>query len=314
MDSSSNPLVTIAIPTHNRADLYLRDAITCATRQSYPHIEIIISDNCSTDNTEQVAKEFHDPRIRYLRQSVNIGANNNFNFCLEQARGEYFHLLLDDDQIDPDFIEACVKAANSQPNAGIIRTGTRIIDDTGRVVMERRNEAAGLSMTGFLQAWFSNKTTLYVCSTLFNTRHLRSIGGLGSRHNLFQDVMAEIRLAALFGRVDMADVKAGFRVHGGNMGSAAKAIHWSEDSLDLLDILCDAVPEHDKEMIRREGMRFLCRINYRHTQALTSLAEKLRTYITVGRMFNFAYPLQRYLYEKELRPRLRALKSRLVSS
>jgi len=313
MDSLSNPLVTIAIPTYNRANQYLRDAITCATRQSYPHIEVIISDNCSTDSTEQVVREFHDPRIRYFRQSVNVGANNNFNFCLKQAQGKYFYLFLDDDQIDPDFIETCVKAASSQPNVGIIRTGTRIIDGAGRIIMERSNKAVGLSMTDFLKAWFSNKTTMYLCSTLFNTQHLRTIGGLGSKHNLFQDVMAEIKLADRFGRIDIADVKAGFRVHGDNMGSSANVIHWCEDSLDLLEILCRAAPEHDREVIRREGMSFLCWMNYRRTQTLTPLAKKLRTYIAVGRIFNFAYPLRHFLYKKEIRPRLRALKSRLIA-
>jgi glycosyltransferase involved in cell wall biosynthesis len=310
MQSAFQPLVTIAIPTYNRAHLYLRDAIAGALGQSYSNIEVVVSDNCSTDNTEQLVKEFRDPRLRYFRQSVNIGANNNFNYCLEQARGEYFHLLLDDDHIDPDFIEVCVKAASSQPEAGIIRTGTRIIDETDKVRLERRNQAAGLSMTDFLLAWFSNKTTLYLCSTLFNTAHLRTIGGLGSRHNLFQDVMAEIKLAARFGRVDVSDVKAGFRTHGENMGSSAKVIHWCEDSLDLHEIICNAVPEHDREMIRREGMRFLCWMNYKRAQAVTPFTRKFITYIAVGRMFNFAYPLRSFLSKEELRPSLRAWKAR----
>ena len=314
MESAFQPLVTIAIPTYNRAHLYLRDAISAALGQGYSNLDILVSDNCSTDNTEELVKEFSDSRLRYIRQSVNIGANNNFNFCLEQARGEYFHLFLDDDQIDPDFIQTCIMAANSQPDAGIIRTGTRIIDGTGRVLMERRNEAAGLSMTDFLLAWFDNKTTLYVCSTLFNTRHLRTIGGLGSKHDLFQDAMAEIRLAARFGRVDMSDVKAGFRIHGENMGSSAKVLHWCEDSLDLLEILCDVVPDNDKEMIRQKGKQFLCRMNYQYTLALTSLMDKVSTYIAVGRMFDFAYPLSRFLHEKEIRPRLRAWKSRIIAS
>ena len=314
MESDFQPLVTIAIPTYNRAHLYLRDAIASAVGQSYSNLEILISDNCSTDNTEQLVKEFTDPRLRYFKQSVNIGANNNFNFCLEQARGSYFHLFMDDDQIDPDFISSCIQAARERPDTGIIRAGTRIIDETGRIRLERRNESEGLSLTDFLLAWFNNKITMYACSTLFNTRHLQAIGGFGSRHNLFQDVMAEIRLAARFGRVDVADVKAGFRVHGENMGSSAKVLHWCEDSLDLLEILCEVVPEHDEELIRREGKRFLCRTNYQYTLALTSFIDKVGTYIAVGRMFDFAYPLPRFLHEKEIRPRLRAWKLRLPVS
>ncbi len=314
MGTNFQPLVTIAIPTYNRAHLYLRNAIAGALGQDYPNLEILVSDNCSTDTTEQLVKEFTDPRLRYFRQPVNIGANNNFNFCLEQARGDYFHLFFDDDHIDSDFISTCMQAAQKNPDAGIIRTGTRIIDKTGRILFERRNEAAGLSMTDFLLSWFNNKITMYVCSTLFNTGHLRAIGGMSSKHNLFQDVMAEVRLAAQFGRVDLEDVKAGFQVHDENMGSAAKVIYWCEDSLELLDILCEHVPEKDRELIRREGKRFLCRMNYQYVLGLPSLLERIRIYIAVARMFDFAYPLPRFLHEKEIRPRLRAWKSRLVAS
>ena len=99
MEHSTYPLVTIAIPTYNRANGYLKNAIECALKQTYRNIEVVISDNCSSDNTEEVVKGYTDPRIRYFRQSANIGANNNFNFCLEKAQGSYFLLFHDDDSI-----------------------------------------------------------------------------------------------------------------------------------------------------------------------------------------------------------------------
>ena len=97
MHNRYEPKVTIAIPTYNRADDYLKQTLKSALNQTYENIEIIVSDNCSTDNTEAVVNSFNDSRIRYFRQQENIGANNNFNFCLKQAKGEYFLLLLDDD-------------------------------------------------------------------------------------------------------------------------------------------------------------------------------------------------------------------------
>lgn len=71
----------------NRANSYLRCALQSAVSQTYKNIEIIVSDNCSPDNTESVVREFDDPRIRYYRQNQNIGPFKNFDFCLEQARG-----------------------------------------------------------------------------------------------------------------------------------------------------------------------------------------------------------------------------------
>lgn len=288
MTSKSFPLVTIAIPTYNRAGSYLKQSLSSAINQTYENIEIIVSDNCSTDNTEMVIKNVSDPRIRYFRQGKNIGANNNFNFCLRQAKGDYFLLLQDDDLIDCDFIETCVKSVNYEIDKGIIRTGTRVIDSHGNVLNEVPNQVGGLSTEDFFRGWFAGETTLYLCSTLFNRRRLIEIGGFKSRHNLFQDVIAEVRLAARFGRADVRDVKASFRRHHGEMTFAAKVSDWCEDSLMLLDLMCELASEHG-EQIKREGMRFFSNLNYNRVRAVKSPAGRFIAYITVFKKFNYRY-------------------------
>ena len=91
--SKYNPLVSIGIPTFNRADGNLRKVIERALGQTYQNVEVIVSDNCSSDRTPELVQSIEDHRLRYIRQEVNIGANNNFNFCLNQAKGEYFLLF-----------------------------------------------------------------------------------------------------------------------------------------------------------------------------------------------------------------------------
>src|SRR5215813_5462932 len=153
------PLVTIGIPTYNRAGRYLRQALSSALNQSYRHIEVLVSDNCSPDNTEAVVTSFNDSRIRYIRHPVNIGAIKNFAFCLQEARGKYFLLLHDDDAIDLDFIETCLGAIPVGAEPGIIRTGTRAVDSNGKVLHEMPNQAVGCSTADFFRAWFSGKTS-----------------------------------------------------------------------------------------------------------------------------------------------------------
>lgn len=80
MADHNHPLVSIAMLTYNRADGYLKQAIQSAVTQTYSNIEIIVSDNCSTDNTEKLVKSFNDSRIRYFKQSRNIGMVPNSNF------------------------------------------------------------------------------------------------------------------------------------------------------------------------------------------------------------------------------------------
>ena len=108
MTNNKHPLVTIGIPTYNRAEGFLKKALQSAVEQTYKNLEIIVSDNCSTDHTKSLVNGFSDTRIRYVKHPRNIGANNNFNFCVDNAKGEYFLLLHDDDLIDPDLIETCM--------------------------------------------------------------------------------------------------------------------------------------------------------------------------------------------------------------
>jgi glycosyltransferase involved in cell wall biosynthesis len=295
MTEDTRPLVSIGIPTYNRASSYLKHTLRSAVNQTYKNIEIIVSDNCSPDNPESVVKEFNDPRIRYYRQEKNIGAINNFNFCLEQSRGKYFLLLLDDDLIDEDFVSTCMDAVKCCDEPGLILTGARQIDSEGNVLSATHNTMSGYSTADFVLSWFDNKVPLYLCSTLFHTERLKQLGGLHSKTGLYEDVVAQVRLATKYGRVDVFDVKASFRRHDSNMGIVSHWYEWCEDSLYLLDIMCEAVPEQAAR-IRERGMSYFCLRNYRYAAGIKSPLKRFLAYLTVYRTFNYSYSLLRYLY------------------
>jgi glycosyltransferase involved in cell wall biosynthesis len=288
----SIPLVSIGIPTYNRANGYLKQTIQSSLKQTYPNIEIIVSDNHSTDNTEEVVKGFNDNRIKYFRQSENIGMNNNFNFCVHKAKGEYFTLLPDDDLMDMDFVDVCMKGVNYQTNIGIIRTGTRIINGEGIVIAEYPNRVNGTTAEDLFFGWFAGITSPYMCSSLVNREKLIEIGGYRSKDNLWQDVAAEFKLAALFGRYDIVDIKASFRKHGDEITFAVNVKDWCEDSKALLDLLCELVPEK-KETIRAKGLPFLANINYNRAKAVKSLAGRIAAFLTVYNFFDYKYPPSR---------------------
>ena len=280
------PLVTIAIPTYNRAGNYLPQALASAINQTYANIEIIVSDNCSTDNTESVVKRFRDKRIRYIRQQKNIGSYNNSNFCLEQANGEYFLLLFDDDQVDSEFVEACINTLEDQESVGVVLTGAREIDGASNILFECPNQGAGLSMDETFLAWFKGKVPLYLCSTLYNTRRLCELGGLHSKTYMYEDVIAEFKLAKMFGRKIVPEVKASYRRHDHNMGSSVSIKDWCEDSLYLLDIICDLASEN-KAFIRSEGLRYFCRRNYKRAARLKSPINRVLAYLFVFKAFQY---------------------------
>ncbi len=106
----NEPLVTIGLPTYNRAPSLLH-AISSALAQTYRNLELVISDNASTDETRLLCREAseQDARVRYIRQPVNIGPTANFNAVLSAARGEFFMWLADDDWLDHSFVSECLR-------------------------------------------------------------------------------------------------------------------------------------------------------------------------------------------------------------
>ena len=85
--------VSIGVPVYN-GENHLAAALDSFLRQTYEDFEVVVSDNGSTDRTEQIARDYaaRDPRIRYYRSDINFGAAWNFNRVVELAQGEVFSL------------------------------------------------------------------------------------------------------------------------------------------------------------------------------------------------------------------------------
>ncbi len=115
------PLVTIGIPTYNRAAM-LRRSIESALCQDYPMIEVIISDNASTDNTKDICQEIsrNNDRVICVAQVSNIGASANFAEVLKRANGEYFMWLGDDDWIDVSYVSHCMSVFTQEQDVALV--------------------------------------------------------------------------------------------------------------------------------------------------------------------------------------------------
>ncbi|MEO5684452.1 MAG: glycosyltransferase family 2 protein [Chitinophagaceae bacterium] len=129
------PLVSIGVPTYNRPEM-LERTLQSLLGQTYENIEIIVSDNCSTNSqVEAVMSRFiADKRIKYFRQPVNKGAIFNFNFLLEKFSGSYVMRLGDDDWVEPNYIECCVEFLEQNPGYVGAYGQTRLYDVGGKFV------------------------------------------------------------------------------------------------------------------------------------------------------------------------------------
>lgn len=116
----SRPLVSIGLPVCNGA-LTLGRALDSLLAQTYSNLELIISDNSSTDDTSGICHAYakRDNRVRYIRQSENIGVERNFLFVAQKAQGEYFMWAADDDQWDKEFAATLVRGLEAHPECGV---------------------------------------------------------------------------------------------------------------------------------------------------------------------------------------------------
>ncbi|MDQ1424317.1 MAG: hypothetical protein QOD72_1815 [Acidimicrobiaceae bacterium] len=114
-------MVTVALPTYQRAT-QLQRAIESVLAQDYEPVELIISDNGSTDGTRELCEDYvtRYPSIRYLRQPVNIGPTSNYEGLRPLARGDYFVFLGDDDWLDSRYVSACVASIESNPGSSLV--------------------------------------------------------------------------------------------------------------------------------------------------------------------------------------------------
>ena len=131
LSRSSLPLVTVSVPTRNRARS-LRESIRSICGQDYRPLEIVISDNASEDETEHVCGELvaADDRIRYVRHPRNIGLHGNHNFCLAAGAGEFLCVFHDHDRHDPRIISKYVDFLRTNPKTGVVCSDWELINDS----------------------------------------------------------------------------------------------------------------------------------------------------------------------------------------
>lgn len=135
--------VTVCIPTYNRSGL-LRETVESVLAQTFPDFVIDIADNCSDDDTAELVASFGDPRIRYLRNPVNVGVVANFNILAHRADTEYVLFLCDDDLLRPELLEDTVAVLDAYPSAGLVHTAFDLVDGEGHVT-ETTNWTCGLT-------------------------------------------------------------------------------------------------------------------------------------------------------------------------
>ena len=135
--NSQTPKVSIGMPIYN-GEQFLPQTLDSLLNQTFKNFELIISDNASSDGTQDICQQYaaQDSRIRYVRQSTNLGASQNFNYVFEQASGEYFKWAAHDDLCAPAYLARCVDVLDRDSEVILCYTQGQAIDEKGEFIRE----------------------------------------------------------------------------------------------------------------------------------------------------------------------------------
>jgi glycosyltransferase involved in cell wall biosynthesis len=158
------PLISIGIPVYNGGDFF-RCALESLLSQDYENLELIISDNHSTDSTQEICLDYvaRDKRIRYFRNETNLGPRNNFNKVFELSQGEYFMWHAHDDLREPNYISSCLEMMEMNSNVILCCSSTLFNEDGNLRKSEEDFSTVGMSLNKRFRKILWNNT----CSSVY---------------------------------------------------------------------------------------------------------------------------------------------------
>jgi len=250
-------LVTVAVTTHNRSDL-LERALRSVFAQTYTRLEILVSDDASTDATPQLMARIQDPRFRYVRIEKPAGIAGNFQNGLDHAHGELFMILNDDDELEPNAIEELSRPF-WHPPAGIEKDAVvvswcpcKIQDGERRVRYATGGGPSAEPGIDLVTGLFDGTRGPRFCGILMKTRDAVAVG-FSRDHGGIPDVGLWTRMAARRGYACCVDKPvARYTAHNASETGTSSAKAWQLAGENIVrDLLRDLEKLGEGEKARR---------------------------------------------------------------
>jgi len=156
------PLVSICIPVYN-GEKYLEETLHYLLNQTYRNIEIIFSDNCSTDRTLDMIRAHNDPRVKIFQNEKNMGVKYNYMQAFSYATGKYITFVAADDGMDLSTIEKCVNVLEKNPEVTYVSGYISIINDEGKLVFTKKYIFGGGLFSSY---WAIRSNFIYGSNTI----------------------------------------------------------------------------------------------------------------------------------------------------
>lgn len=223
------PVLSVCIPAYNNA-AYIRKTIESILEQDCEDFELVVIDDCSSDNTVGIVETIKDSRIRLVRNEKNLGMTGNWNKCIEEAAGEYVKLVCADDILYEGSLKKEMDALKKNPGVNLVMSDTLLIDMSGKKVGSFKR----WPVNGIMDGRKLSKISLMInnffgapCNTMFRKAAAIKVGGFDRRFNYILDFDFWVSLACLGKVFIIHEPLNGFRIRkdsntGDVMGSGKK--------------------------------------------------------------------------------------------
>lgn len=226
MNKIINPLVSVVIITYN-SSRYILETLESIKAQSYKNIELIVSDDCSSDNTTELCNEWINENrdqfvnAKLITTSVNTGISANCNRGFRECTGDWLKVLSGDDKLLNNFIEVNLDYANQHPDASFIFSNVCEIDENGKmikpfVINEGQLLFANLPTAKKQLKYYSRWPVFLNTPTFFYKKELiELIGFCDEDFRIYEDMSAIFRVIENNYMIHYLDkITVAYRIHG----------------------------------------------------------------------------------------------------
>ncbi|HPG55399.1 MAG TPA: glycosyltransferase family 2 protein [Candidatus Enterocola sp.] len=235
--------ISILIPTYNQP-LYIKRSVDSALAQDYPNIEVIVSDDSSSDDTKNILEEITDKRFKYIRNNPRLGRVENYRTCLYKYSTGSWALNLDGDDYltDPHFISDAVNLIESfnDKNLVFVQAGGYLIDKDGSKTGQRmpkiKTEHCIVSGKQYVCDFAKKRRFLHLTS-LYNTATAKSIDFY--RYDILSTDLESFLRLALLGNVALLNKNVGVWFQHGKNTSSSSSINKKLENTLWIDSVCD---------------------------------------------------------------------------
>lgn len=275
-------LISIVLPVYN-GEKYLRESIESVLAQTYTNWELLILDDCSSDTSPVIAKEYakRDPRIRYYRNEKNLQLPGNLNRGFSLAQGEYLTWTSDDNRYRPEALKRMAKTLDEYPNVQFVFASCRIIDAEG-------NEIEYITVSPESTKRIVGINTIGACF-LYTRVVYEQIGDYDSELKYVEDFDYWQRICMRFQAVGLREILYEYRWHDGALSSTLREDVFNKNLETML-------------LKNRPGFGNInWEQKYFYYKALSQCKKKLgenNPYLIAEKIYTFAYFICRRLPKK----------------